>query len=214
MSARSLNWLKFGGLVALAFALGPAVRRAARPAEPLAPPRSRVARRSAIAHGPGAVDSRRPAAAGPERRLRGGGRARQAQRGLHPVPAHRAGDAAAPGPARDGAVLLAPVPPAARDRAGQRLRLHRLGRRLHPDQQPRGRRRRAGDGPAARPARVPGQGRRHRSQHRRRRAQDRRQGRCRPWRSATATTPGSASGCWPSATRWARRSPSRSPPAS
>ena len=122
------------------------------------------------------VDPGRPPAAGPERGLRRRGRARQAERGVHPLPADRARHpaAAAAHPAGDGAVLLAPLPPAARDRAGERLRVHHLGGRLHPDQQPRGRGRRTGHRPPAGPAGVQGQGHRDRSQHRRRGAQDRR----------------------------------------
>ena len=89
MSARSLNWLKFGGLVALAFALGllfaglldlPNRGSAAGAGPP------------GVGHRPGArpVDSGRPPAAGAERSVRRGGRAREAQRGLHPLPADRA----------------------------------------------------------------------------------------------------------------------------
>ena len=89
MSARSLNWLKFGGLVALAFALGLLFAGLLDlPNRGSAQEQGRQA--SAIAQVPAPVDSGRPPAPGPERGLRGGGGARQAERGLHPLPADRA----------------------------------------------------------------------------------------------------------------------------
>ncbi len=101
MSARSLNWLKFGGLVALAFALGLLFAGLLD-----LPNRSSAQEqgRQAVGHRPGAgpVDSGRPPAPGPERGLRRGGRARQAERGLHPVPADRAGHQQQPQRSRPG----------------------------------------------------------------------------------------------------------------
>ena len=77
MSARSLNWLKFGGLVALAFALGLLFAGLLD-----LPSRSSAQEqgRQALGHRPGAgpVDPGGPAAPGPERGLRRRGGAREA----------------------------------------------------------------------------------------------------------------------------------------
>ena len=80
------------------------------------------------------------------------------------------------GPAGIRAVLPPRSAPATRSRipGKRRIRLHRLARRLHPDQRPRGGRLGQGHRPAARPPRVQRQGGRHRPQHRPRGAQDRR----------------------------------------
>ena len=125
MSARSLNWLKFGGLVALAFALGllfagllDLPNRSSGPGA--------GAGSQALGHRPGAGARRFPAAraaAGAERGLRRRGRARPAERRLTSAPSEteHASRSSRDSPGH-GAVLLAPVPPAARDRAGQRVR--------------------------------------------------------------------------------------------
>src|SRR5439155_697649 len=76
------------------------------------------------------------------RRIRRDRRAREAGRGIHPVPARRAGRQSAAAAGIPG--LLSESPPAAAGRAGLGVGLHRLGRRLHPHQQSRGRRRRQG----------------------------------------------------------------------
>ena len=161
MSARSLNWLKFGGLVALAFALG--LLFAGLLDLPTAPRRAGAGApgRRPIPAVQAPVHSRpRSPCRSSQRRLRGGGRAGAAQRGLHPV-GQRSRDAPAGfRPAWSSSSRRSEQ--RAAGRAGQRLGLHRLRRRLHPHQQPRGGGRRAGHGPAARPARVQGQGRRHR----------------------------------------------------
>ena len=88
MSSRSLNWLKFGGLVALAFALGLLFAGLLD-----LPNRSSAQEqgRQASGHrpGPGPLHSGGPPAPGAQRGLRRRGGAREAQRGLHPVPADR-----------------------------------------------------------------------------------------------------------------------------
>ena len=191
MSARSLNWLKFGGLVALAFALGLLFAGLLDlPSRSSAQEQGRQA--SAIAPVPApSIPAARPlqelseAFAAVAEHVKPSVVYIRSQRTEH---ASQQQQRVPPGMERFFSPRFRQQPEIEQ---GSGSGLHHLGRRLHPDQQPRRRRRRAGDGPAARPARVQGQGHRHRSQHRRRRAQDRRQGRCRPWRWATATTPGS-----------------------
>ena len=211
MSARSLNWLKFGGLVALAFALGLLFAGLLDlPNRTSAQEQGRQA--SAIAQVPApSIPAARPlqdlseAFAAVAEHVKPSVVYIRSQRTEHATQQR-----VPPGMERFFSRGSASSPRSSRAAVG----VHHLRRRLHPHQQPRGGGRRAGHRPAARPARVQGQGHRHRSQHRRGGAQDRRRERCRRWRWGTATTPGSASGCWPSATRWAKGSPSPSPPAS
>ena len=79
MSARSLNWLKFGGLVALAFAPRAALRRPARPAPELARPQQAAGSHGHRHQSPArsqapSIPAARPLQE-PERRLRRRGRA-------------------------------------------------------------------------------------------------------------------------------------------
>ena len=85
MSARSLNWLKFGGLVALAFALGLLFAGLLDlPNRTAAQQKGRQATAIANVTAPSIPEAPAPAV---ERGLRRSGRACETERGLHPLPA-------------------------------------------------------------------------------------------------------------------------------
>ena len=105
---------------------------------------------------------------------------------------------------RPHAPLLRPAgAAAAAGRALVGLGLHHRPQRPHPDQQPRGARRRGHHRHAQRPAHLQGQGGGHRSRDRRRRASRSTATTCPCCRWATPTGCASATGRSPSATRWA-----------
>ena len=132
MSARSLNWLKFGGLVALAFALGLLFAGLLDlPNRGSAQEQSRQA--SAIAPVPApSIPAARPlqelseAFAAVAEHVKPSVVYIRSQRTEHANPAAR--------PPGNGALFLPPLPPAAGDRAGQRIGLHHLRGRVHPHQ--------------------------------------------------------------------------------
>jgi hypothetical protein len=102
MSSRSLNWLKFGGLVALAFALGLLFAGLLDLPSRSSAQEAQVA--SAIPAVPAADYSGRQAAGRSERRVFRGSGSCAAERRLHPGPAYGTPQPT-PAPARNGAVL-------------------------------------------------------------------------------------------------------------
>ena len=214
MSARSLNWLKFGGLVALAFALGLLFAGPARPAEPLLGPGAGGGRprRSHAVPAP-SIPAARPlqelseAFAAVAEHVKPSVVYIRSQRTEHASqqPAHAAGHGAVL-PARSG------QQPEIEQGSGSGFIVSR--RRLHPDQQPRRRGRRAGHGAAARPARVQGQVVGTDPQHRRRRPQDRRQGPAAGGARQQRRRPRRRVGAGHRQSARRGRSPSPSPPAS
>ncbi len=173
MSARSLNWLKFGGLVALAFALGLLFAGLLD-----LPNRSSAQEQGRSASGHRSRSRRR--------RFPRLARCQELSEAFAAVAEHVKPSVVYIRSQRTEHANTQRIPPgmerffprfrqATGNRAGQRLRVHRLGRRLHPHQQSRGRRCRAGDRPSARPPGVHRQGGRHRSQYGRRGREDRRE---------------------------------------
>ena len=155
MSARILNWLKFGGLVGPAHSCWACSSPACSTCRTLARPRQPAAQRGRSPAVPGRppIPAARPLARA-ERRLRGRRRARPAQRRVHPARAARPSRPAANRrcrrASRSSSAAAAAGPQIAAAAAGSGFIVSRG--RLHPHQQPRRRGRRPRHRAAARPA--------------------------------------------------------------